>query len=31
MYMNFEPTVIEQPRDLSGWQISPVAGLMFEF
>jgi hypothetical protein len=31
MYMDFEPTVIDQPRDLSGFQISPVAGLMFEF
>lgn len=31
MYMDFQPTVVDQPRDLSGWQIAPVAGLMFEF
>jgi hypothetical protein len=31
MYMEFAPTVIEEERDLSGLQISPVASLMFEF
>ncbi len=31
MYMDFTPKVLGQRRDLSGVQISPVAGLMVEF
>lgn len=31
MHMSFEPTIIDQKRDLSGWLIAPVAGLMIEY
>ncbi len=31
MYMAFQPTIIDQTRDLSGFQLAPVAGLMLEF
>lgn len=31
MYMAFQPTILEQSRDLSGVQFAPVAGLMLEF
>lgn len=31
MYMLFEPTVLEEKRDLSGVTLAPVAGLTFEF
>lgn len=31
MYMNFQPQILGEARDLSGVQLSPVAGLMVEF
>ncbi|QDG51764.1 hypothetical protein FIV42_13705 [Persicimonas caeni] len=31
MYMAFTPTVLEETRNLSGFQLAPVAGVMLEF